>query len=99
MVYSLKLFLIFRHYVSFETKQGIQVLFCQTDKMVDRLLPFDFDVIHGARRPLRMEDYLSRHPTKLDRAVVKAETLWNEWFIVNSVSDLNNVFERDRRIR
>ena len=37
-----------------------------------------------------MADYLSRHPTELQGASVKAETLWNKWFTLNSVISLNN---------
>ena len=47
-------------------------------KLVDRLLPFDFEVSHVAWRTSGMADYLSRHPSELQEAVVNAETLWNE---------------------
>ena len=60
---------------------------------VDRLLPFQFEVVHAAGRTLGMADYLSRHPSEMQGATVKAETLWNEWFTVNSVSSLNDVLE------
>ena len=60
---------------------------------VDRLLPFQFEVVHAAGRTLGMADYLSRHPSEMQGAAVKAETLWNEWFTVNSVSSLNDVLE------
>ena len=42
-----------------------------------------------------MADYLSRHHTELEGASIKAETLWNEWFTVNSVISLNNVLENN----
>ena len=60
-------------------------------RWVDRLLSFEFEVVHIAERTLRMADYLSRHPTELQGAAVKAETLWNEWFTVNSVNSQNDV--------
>ena len=41
--------------------------------------------MHVAGRTLGMADYLWRHPTELQGSSVKAETLWNEWFTVNSV--------------
>ena len=40
-----------------------------------------------------MTDYLSRHTTELEGASIKTETLWNEWFTVNSVICWNNVLE------
>ena len=40
-----------------------------------------------------MVDYLSRHPTEWQGASLKAESLWNEWFTVNSVSGLKDVLE------
>ena len=38
-----------------------------------------------------MADYLSRHPTELLGSSIKAETLWKEWFTVNSEISLNEV--------
>ena len=38
-----------------------------------------------------MANYLSKHPTELQGAAIKAETLWNERFTVNSVVSLNAV--------
>ena len=60
-------------------------------RWVDRILPFEFQVVHVEGRTLGMADYLSRHPSELEGASIKAETLWNEWFTVNSVISLNNV--------
>ena len=62
-------------------------------RWVDRLLPFDFQVVHVAGRTLGMADYLSRHPTEISGSTNKAETLWNEWFTVNSIISLNNVLD------
>ena len=46
-----------------------------------------------AERTLGMADYLSRHPTEVYGSTIKAETLWNEWFTVNSVISLNIVLD------
>ena len=62
-------------------------------RCVDRLLPFEFEVVHVAGRTLGMADYLPRHPTELQGASIKAETLWNEWFTVNSINSLNDVLK------
>ena len=69
-------------------------------KWVDRLLPFKFEVVHAAGRTLGMADYLSRHPSEMQVAAIKAEILWNEWVTVNSVISLNDVLEANatRRI-
>ena len=63
-------------------------------RWVDRLLPFELEVSHVAERTLGMVDYLSRHPTELQGAAIKAETLSNEWFTINSVTSLNDVSEQ-----
>ena len=72
--------------------RGNKTFSSRLTRWVDRLLPFDFEVVHVAGRTLGMADYLSRHPSELEGAI-KAETLWNEWFTVNSVISLNNVLE------
>ena len=54
---------------------------------------FNFEVVHVAGSTLGMEDYLSRHPTDLQGSSVKAETLWNERFTINSVISLNDVID------
>ena len=64
-------------------------------RWVDRLLPFDHEVVHVPGRTLGMADYLSRPPIELQGASVKAETLWNEWFTVKSVISLNNVLDNN----
>ena len=71
--------------------RGNKTFSSRLTRWVDRLLPFEFEVIHVAGRTLGMADYLSRYPTELKGAAIKAETLWNEWFTVISVISLNNV--------
>ena len=36
-------------------------------------------------------NYLSRHPSSIEGESVKASELWNTWFTVNSVKNLNDV--------
>ena len=64
--------------------RGNKTFSSRLTRWVDRLLPFDFEVVHVAGRTLGMTDYLSRHPTELQGSSVKAETLWNEWFTVKA---------------
>ena len=73
--------------------RGNKTFSSRLTRWVDRLLPFDFEVVHVAGRTLGMADYLSRHPTELQGSSIKAETLWNEWFTVNSVISLNDVLD------
>ena len=58
--------------------RGNKTFSSRLTRWVDRLLPFDFEVVHVAGRTLGMADYLSRHPTELQGSSVEAETLWNE---------------------
>ena len=73
--------------------RGNKTFSSRLTRWVDRLLPFEFEVVHVAGRTLGMADYLSRHPSELEGASIKTETLWNEWFTVNSVISINNVLE------
>ena len=73
--------------------RGSKTFSSRIKRWVDRLLPFDFEVVHVAGRTLGMADYLSRHPSNLEGASIKAEMLWNEWFTVNSVNSLIDVLD------
>ena len=55
-------------------------------RWVDRLLPFEFEVIHAPGRVLCFADYLSRHPSEIKGNAVNSEKLWNDWFTVNAIS-------------
>ena len=76
-------------------KRGKNTFSSRLTRPVDKLLTFEFKVVHVAGRLLGMADYLSRHPTELQGASVKAETLWNKWFTVNSIISLNNVSDNN----
>ena len=73
--------------------RGNETFSSRLTRREDRLLPFEFEVVHIARGTPGMADYLSRHLTELQGTSIKAETLWNEWFTVNSINSLNDVFE------
>ena len=60
-------------------------------RWLDRLLPYEFEVIHGPGRTLGIADYLSRNPSQLIENSIKSNTLWDEWFTVNIVSELKNL--------
>ena len=73
--------------------RGNKTISSRLIRLVDKLLPFEVEVVHVAGRILGMADYLSRHPTELEGASLKAEALWNECFTVNSVNSLKDVLE------
>ena len=58
-------------------------------RWVDRLLPFNFEIEHAPGRTMGLADYLSRYPSKQQGENIKAESLWNNWFTVNVISELN----------
>ena len=62
-------------------------------RWVDRLLPFDFQVIHSPRRVLGFADHLSRHPSEIKGSVVNSEKLWNDWFTVNTITKIDAISE------
>ena len=64
--------------------RGNKTISSRLTRCVDRLLPFDFEV---------MADFISRHLKKLQEASVRAVTIWNECFTVNSVISLNDLLE------
>ena len=57
-------------------------------RWVDRLLPFEFSIVHTPGKTLGMADYLSRHPSEFEGSVAKAEELFNDWFTVNVVKEI-----------
>ena len=52
--------------------RGNKTFSSRLTRWADRLLPFDFEVVHVAGRALGMADYLSRHPSNLEGASLKA---------------------------
>ena len=63
-------------------------------RCVDRLLPFEFYIVHTPGRTLVMADYLSRHPSEYEGSVVKAEELFNDWFTVIEVKEITPQLKR-----
>ena len=73
--------------------RGNKTFSSRLTRWVDRLLPFEFEVIHAPGRVLGFAAYLSRHPTELKGTAVKAEKLWNDWFTVNTITGINVIPE------
>ena len=70
--------------------RGNKTFSSRLTRWVSILLPYEFEVIHVPGRTFGMADYLSRHPTELQGASVKAKTFWNELLTVNSLISSNN---------
>ena len=69
-------------------QKGNKTYSSRLTRWVDRLLPFDFEVIHGPGRDMGLADYLSRKPSPHnENTAINASTLWNDWFTVNVVSE------------
>ena len=58
---------------------------------MDRRLPFEFEIFHAPGRTRGIADYLSRHPSPKGGESLNASELWNTWFTVNHVNNLNDV--------
>ena len=60
-----------------KSNKGNKTYSSRITRWVDRLLPFDFAMVHTPGRTLGMADYLSRHPSEYEGAVAKAVELFN----------------------
>ena len=72
-------------------QKGNETFSSRLTRWVGRLLPFDFEVIHGQGRTLGIADYLSLNPTQHNESSMKAKTSWDEWFTVNIVSEMKTI--------
>ena len=59
------------------------------------MLPFEFEITHAPGRVLGFADYLSRHSSEIKGNTVKAEKLWNDWFTVNAITQINAISEKE----
>ena len=62
---------------------------------MNRLLPFNFDVIHGSVRTLVIADFLSRHPSDYEGSTIKAEEMFNSWFTIIVVNEIVPALNRN----
>ena len=68
---------------------------CKLTRWVDRLLPFDFEIFHAPGRTIGIAVYLSRHPSQIEGISVKATEMWNNWFTVNHVYNVNSILAEE----
>ena len=71
-----------------KANKGNKIFSGRLSRWVDRLLPFDFSVIHAPGRMIGLADYLSRHPSDYCGSTVKAEEMFNSWFTMNVVDEI-----------
>ena len=76
-----------------KSNRGNKTYSSRLARWADRLLPYEFEVVHTPGRTLGITDYLSRHPSPYEGTSVKAEQLFNEWFTVNVVEEFEKGFE------
>ena len=93
-LYGTKFQIIFDHKVLATVLKGNKsnkTYSSRLTRWADRLLPFEFEIFHALGRTIGSADYLSRHPSPIEGESVNASELWNTWFTVNHVNNLNDV--------
>ena len=78
-----------------KSNKGNETYSSRLTRWVDRLLPFDFEIFHAPGRTIGIADYLSRHPSPIEGRSVKADELWNNWFTVNHVNNVNSILAEE----
>ena len=78
-------------------KKGNKTFSSRLTRWVDRLLPFDFNIVHTPGRTLGMADYRSRHPSPYEGKVVKAEEIFNNWFTINVIDGITPTLNKAKR--
>ena len=63
-------------------------------RLVDRLLPFEFSIVHTPGGTLGMADYLPRHPSEYEGSLAKAEEMFNDWVSVNVPKEITPEMKR-----
>ena len=73
-----------------KSNHGNKTYSSRLTRWIDRLLPFDIQIVHRPGRTMGLVDYLSRHPSEFNekQSVHNAKELWDSWFTVNTVIDV-----------
>ena len=79
-----------------KSNHGNETYSSRLTRWIDRLLPFDMEVVHQPGRTLGLADCLSRHPRESNEKEwsKNAKELWESWFVVNSVEEINKDYYR-----
>ena len=80
-----------------KNNRGNKTFSSRLTRWVDRLLPFEFKIVHAPGRTMGMADYLSRHPSPSPLSNKFAEELWHDWFTVNVIDNISAIgWHRDK---
>ena len=73
-----------------KSNHGNKTYSSRLTRWIDRLLPFDIQIVHRPGRTMGLVDYLFRHPSEFNekQSVHNAKELWDSWFTVNTVVDV-----------
>ena len=101
-VYGLKFEVISDHKAletALKSNHGNKTYSSRLTRWIDRLLPFDMEIIHQPGRTMGLADYLSRHPSDYNENEwsKNSKELWESWFVVISVENVNENHERQLR--
>ena len=82
-----------------KSNHGNKTYSSRLTRWIDRLLLFDMEVFHQPGRTMGLADYLSRHPRDYNKNEwsKSSKELWESWFVVNSVENVNENHERQLR--
>ena len=83
-----------------KSNHGNKTYSSRLTRWIDRLLPFDMEVIHQPGRTQGLADYLSCHSSEYNEKEwsKKAKELWESWFVVNSVEEINKDYYINHRL-
>ena len=79
------------------SNKGNKTFSSRLTRWVDRLLPFDFNVVHTPGKTLDLAHYLPRHPSPYEANIVKAEEMFNSWFTINVVDEVTPAMNKAKR--
>ena len=71
-----------------KANKGNKTFSSRLTRWVDRLLPFDYSVIHAPGRTIGLAVYLSGHPSEYCGSTVKAEEMFDSWLTINVVDEI-----------
>ena len=80
-----------------KSNKGNKTFSSRLTRWVDRLWPFDFNVVRTPGRTLGMAGYLSRHPSPYEGNVEKVEEMFNKWFTFNVINEIKPTLNKAKR--
>ena len=71
-----------------KANKGNKIFSSRLTRWVNRLLPFDFSLIHAPGRTIGLADHLSRQPSEYCGSTVRAEEMFDSLFTINVVNEI-----------